>query len=105
MKRDSYRRKLVTEEIKNVVLEDEDYKRHIKEVAVETGLPEEAVSKVLSDFFLSLPAIIYTNVLVSKKIIFYSFFKININRKKTHHEYKHEYRSSYRNDSRSGRPE
>ncbi len=63
------------------VLDNEDYKRHVKEVALQTGLPEEAINMVLSDFFLSLPKIIYDNVGINRRITFFGFFNLEIKKR------------------------
>ena len=73
---------VVTEEINNSILQNEDYLRHVKEVAIETGLPEGAVSLVLSNFFLKIPRVIYGMRFHNKRILFFGFFTLNIKKVK-----------------------
>jgi len=79
--RNSKRIEFVQRDITDNVLQDEDYKRHIREVAQQTGLPVDAVELVLQDMFLQVPKIIYRKPGFNKRISFFGFFTLEIKRK------------------------
>lgn len=79
--RDSKRIEILSQDIRDNVLENEDYKRHVREVALQTGLPEDAINLVLSDFFLRVPKVIYSLRAINKRINFYGFFNLEIKKR------------------------
>lgn len=81
LSRDKQRVIHILNDIEQNVLKNEDYKRHVKEVALETGLPEEAIDTVLSHFFLEVPKVIYSKNQVNKRITFFGFFSLEIKKK------------------------
>lgn len=79
--RDSQRIDFTEKNLTENIFEDDDYKRHIKETALQTGISEKAVQLVLNDFFLQMPKIIFGRRTVQKRISFIGFFHLDIKKR------------------------
>ena len=59
-------------------LEDPDFKRHVSEVAIKTGLPEDVVERVLRHYFKTVMKVIFSFKNMYKRITLIAIGSIEV---------------------------